>query len=142
MENISKKMILDDLENNDNITYQVLLLRLYDEYQKKETDLKSPQLIKIQNAYTIINNKLQTLDKREDYYQSEEIMNEILKQSKILDNSMLNCKIQNKEQIQKIIDLITILECYLKLNVSFKDNLEHCIKITLEKNKKHQKKAR
>lgn len=142
MENISKKMILDDLENNDNITYQVLLLRLYDEYQKKETDLKSPQLIKIQNAYTIINNKLQTLDKREDYYQSEEIMNEILKQSKILDNSMLNCKIQNKEQIQKIIDLITILECYLKLNVSFKDNLEHCIKITLEKNKKHQKKVR
>ena len=142
MENISKELIFDDLKSSDNIAHQILLLRLYEEYQKKEPDLKSPQLIKMQNAHTLINQTLQTLDKNEDYCQSEEIMNEILRQSKILDNSMLNCKIQNKEQVQKIIDLITILECYLKLNVSFKDNLEHCIKITLENNKKQQKKAR
>ena len=140
MKEIETENILESLEQIGSVADKVLLLRLYEEYKRQKLDTTAPTLIKMMNAYDNINKKIKNLNKREDYYYSQDVNNEIIKLSKLLDSCMLNYNIKNKKQLQKTIDLITYLESFLKLDISFRDDLEHCIESIIEKNRHNSKK--
>ena len=58
----------------------------------------------------------------------------------LLKSYFLNLELKDKDQINETIDLITEMECLLKLKISFSESLERCLNKEIEKNEEKNKK--
>lgn len=125
--------MMNDFNNNfikkdykEYLLQKVLLIRLYDEYNKykditNNTDTVS--LLKLRNSYEKINLEMNKLSDDNNKEKKEFINNKML----ILNNYLMNIELNEREKIQKCIDLTTKLECLLKLPVTFPVSIERCL---------------
>ena len=127
---MEKKDYLNDfsvqIEKCNDLAQRVLMYRLYNEYLKnlnKHTNEQPDKklFIKLLSSYNNIANKVVSkdyLDSGKDY---EKVYNRI-------SNDYL------------LLNLITEMECLLKLKVSFPESLERCLYREIEKNEEKSKK--
>ena len=122
---ISMTDIVEKLNERNDLFYDVLILRMYDEYKKLESirdnsfdDNIQINPLKIYNSYNNINIQFQKY-KRTNYF-SNEVNKEIEKQIIMLSSCIQKFQTHNKITVQNTIDLITKLECILNLPVTFK----------------------
>lgn len=129
---ISMEYIVEKLNEKNNLFYDVLILRMYDEYKKIGTinndffddEFKSNPL-KIYNAYNNINIQFQKYKKNS--YFSKGVTKEIEKQLIMLSSCIQSFQTNNKTLVQTTIDLVTNLECILNLPVTFPSKIESCL---------------
>ena len=121
---ISMTDIVEKLNERNDLFYDVLILRMYDEYKKLESihdnsfdDNIQINPLKIYNSYNNINIQFQKY-KRTNYF-SNEVNKEIEKQIIMLSSCIQKFQTHNKITVQNTIDLITKLECILNLPVTF-----------------------
>ena len=146
---MEKKDYLNDfsvqIEKCNDLAQRVLMYRLYNEYLKnlnKHTNEQPDKklFIKLLSSYNNIANKVVSkdyLDSGKDY---EKVYNRISNDYLLLKSYFLNLELKDKDQIKETIDLITEMECLLKLKVSFPESLERCLYREIEKNEVKSKK--
>lgn len=127
--------VLKTIQENDDIVENSLILRLYDEYEKNDIEKSDEKvsLAKIQNAYNRISINIENM-KINDKLSSKIMMYYI-----ILKSDMDNFSIKDKKNIEKTVDLITILEALLKLDITFINNVENCLEKQLYKEKTNKR---
>ncbi len=144
---ISMTDIVEKLNERNDLFYDVLILRMYDEYKKLESirdnsfdDNIQINPLKIYNSYNNINIQFQKY-KRTNYF-SNEVNKEIEKQIIMLSSCIQKFQTHNKITVQNTIDLITKLECILNLPVTFPSAIENYLfkQLNLEEKKIKKKK--
>ena len=123
--------VLNTIQENDDIVENSLILRLYDEYEKNDVEKSNEKItiIKINNAYNRISAKIKELKVMDSF--SERISKYYI----ILRTDMDNFSINDRKNIERVLNLITILEALLKLDITFISNVENCLEKELEKKK-------
>ena len=126
--------IVNKMNSIKDLKTKILIVRLFDEYQKVEsTDLDDVSLLKIKTALENLNDGLNKINfECNKYLKDEKLLNEIKEDFVVLKIHLRNFNKDNKVQVQKTIDLITKLECLLKLPITFKSNIGNVLKETLE----------
>ena len=126
--------IVNKMNSIKDLKTKILIVRLFDEYQKVEsTDLEDVSLLKIKTALENLNDGLNKINfECNKYLKDEKLLNEIKEDFVVLKIHLRNFNKNNKVQVQKTIDLITKLECLLKLPITFKSNIGNVLKETLE----------
>ena len=131
-----KKDYLNDfsvqIEKCNDLAQRVLMYRLYNEYLKnlnKHTNEQPDKklFIKLLSSYNNIANKVVSkdyLDSGKDY---EKVYNRISNDYLLLKSYFSNLELKDKDQIKETIDLITEMECLLKLKVSSPEPLQRCL---------------
>ena len=123
--------VLNTIQENDDVVENSLILRLYDEYEKNDVEKSNEKItiIKINNAYNRISAKIKELKVMDPF--SERIAKYYI----ILRTDMDNFSINDRKNIERVLNLITILEALLKLDITFISNVENCLEKELEKKK-------
>lgn len=143
---ISMTDIVEKLNERNDLFYDVLILRMYDEYKKLESihdnsfdDNIQINPLKIYNSYNNINIQFQKY-KRTNYF-SNEVNKEIEKQIIMLSSCIQKFQTHNKITVQNTINLIIKLECILNLPVTFPSAIENCLfkQLNLEGKKNKEK---
>ena len=126
--------IVNKMNSIKDLKTKILIVRLFDEYQKVEsTDLDDVSLLKIKTALENLNEGLNKINfECNKYLKDEKLLNEIKEDFVVLKIHLRNFNKNNKVQVQKTIDLITKLECLLKLPITFKSNIGNVLEETLE----------
>lgn len=126
--------IVNKMNSIKDLKTKILIVRLFDEYQKVEsTDLDDVSLLKIKTALENLNDGLNKINfECNKYLKDEKLLNEIKEDFVVLKIHLRNFNKNNKVQVQKTIDLITKLECLLKLPITFKSNIDNVLEETLE----------
>jgi len=137
-------LVLGKLANENDFSKNVILIRLYDEYQKNKIKLESDiTLLSLKNSYTNIINKINILSLDDGFYNEYTlkcIKDNLLKLKMYFESFELN----NTKKVKECINVITTLECLLKLPVSFPSSLYDCLKKELKKGSEdtHARKGR
>lgn len=122
--------------NNDNL-HSIILLRLYDEYRKyyenSNLNLEEISMLEIRNSYDKIAKKVQDGKINGENFYNKNVNSYIENKFLILKNDISSCDKKDKEKVKKIVELITELECLLKMTVSFPRALEQSILNILER---------
>lgn len=144
---ITEEKITEAINENKDISFSIILLRLYDEYQAvSQTEQHKYQdisLLKLQSARrAIIQNINAMLCLKESYFTNKKIVDKIQTDVLLLNDCFTNFDIHNQSKFQKTIDLITTLECLLKLPITFPFNIKHCIENQLKNQELYQNKKR
>ena len=126
--------IVNKMNSIKDLKTKILIVRLFDEYQKVEsTALDDVSLLKIKTALENLNEGLNKINfECNKYLKDEKLLNEIKEDFVVLKIHLRNFNKNNKVQVQKTIDLITKLECLLKLPITFKSNIGNVLEETLE----------
>ena len=126
--------IVNKMNSIKDLKTKILIVRLFDEYQKVEsTALDDVSLLKIKTALENLNDGLNKINfECNKYLKDEKLLNEIKEDFVVLKIHLRNFNKNNKVQVQKTIDLITKLECLLKLPITFKSNIGNVLEETLE----------
>ena len=122
--------------NNDNL-HSIILLRLYDEYRKyyenSNLNLEEISMLEIRNSYDKIAKKVQDGKINGENFYNKNVNSYIENKFLILKNDISSCDKKDKEKVKEIVELITELECLLKMTVSFPRALEQSILNILER---------
>lgn len=122
--------------NNDNL-HSIILLRLYDEYRKyyenSNLNLEEISMLEIRNSYDKIAKKVHDGKINGENFYNKNVNSYIENKFLILKNDISSCDKKNKEKLKEIVELITELECLLKMTVSFPRALEQSILNILER---------
>lgn len=122
--------------NNDNL-HSIILLRLYDEYRKyyenSNLNLEEISMLEIRNSYDKIAKKVHDGKINGENFYNKNVNSYIENKFLILKNDISSCDKKDKEKVKKIVELITELECLLKMTVSFPRALEQSILNILER---------
>ena len=142
---INQFSIQTEIEKCDDLAPRVLMYRLYIEYLKnsnkhitEQTDKKL--FIKLLSSYNKIAKKVISKDYLDSGKNYEKVYNRIDNDYLLLKSYFSNLELKNREQLKETIDLITEIECLLKLKVSFPESLERCLNKEIEKNEEKSKK--
>lgn len=127
---LNEKVILDALLNSTDINKRILLLRLYDEYQKYQAigfdNSENVELLNIKASYEAITKKFLSLYSKE-YSNNLKTYDYLRKDILMLDDFISNFDMRKKKKVLHCMYLITKLECLLQLPVSFPSFIEVCI---------------
>ena len=137
MSKIKEEMILKSIEEKKDMLHSILLLRLYEEYERIDSpkiNTNPISLIKMRASYNNIKEAISNISENNKINLNNELLKCIKTYFILLDNCMNNFKIDDIEKIKIIKDYTTILECYLKLPITFPERLEECIKKELNIN--------
>lgn len=133
------------IEKCNDLSQRVLMYRLYIEYLKnsnkhiiEQTDKKL--FIKLLSSYNKIAKKVISKDYLDSGKNYEKVYNRISNDYLLLKSYFSNLELKDKNQINETIDLITEMECLLKLKISFPESLERCLNKEIEKNEEKNKK--
>lgn len=142
---INQFSIQTEIEKCDDLAQRVLMYRLYTEYLKKLnkniTEKKDNKLfIKLLSSYNNIAEEVVSKDYLNNGENYEKVYNRIDNDYLLLKSYFSNLELKNREQLKETIDLITEIECLLKLKVSFPESLERCLNKEIEKNEEKSKK--
>lgn len=129
---ISMTDIVEKLNERNDLFYDVLILRMYNEYQKlkfisdnafeKDTQIN---FLRIYSSYNNINIRFQKY-KKTNYFNNE-VNQKIEKQIIMLSSCIQKFQTHNKAIVQNTINLMTKLECILNLPVTFPSAIERCL---------------
>lgn len=133
------------IEKCNDLSQRVLMYRLYIEYLKnsnkhitEQTDKKL--FIKLLSSYNKIAKKVISKDYLDSGKNYEKVYSRISNDYLLLKSYFSNLELKDKDQINETIDLITEMECLLKLKISFPESLERCLNKEIEKNEEKNKK--
>lgn len=133
------------IEKCNDLSQRVLMYRLYTEYLKnlnkdttEQTDKKL--FIKLLSSYSNITKEVVSKDYLDNGKNYEKVYNRISNDYLLLKSYFSNFELKDKNQTKGTIDLITEMECLLKLKVSFPESLERCLNKEIEKNEEKSKK--
>lgn len=117
-----------EYNDKDELFQKVLLVRLYDEYNKykkitSNTKYDTVSLLKLRNSFEKISIEMDKISDVDNKEKKDFINNKML----ILNSYLLNLDFDEREKIQKCVDLTTKLECLLKLPVTFPVSIERCL---------------
>ena len=127
-ENLNKK-IFDYIKNNDDMLENVILLRLYNDYKvnnKYIVDNDDFDIVNIKVACDKLLNKFDRLDIDNNYYS-------LITYKNMLFNYVNNFNKKDKRKIYDLICLVTTLESYFKLPITFPSSLKDCIDVRINK---------
>ena len=131
-ENLNKK-IFDYIKNNDDMLENVILLRLYNDYKINEKyviDNDDFDIVNIKVACDKLLNKFDRLDidnNNDNNYYS------LITYKNMLFNYVNNFNKKDKRKIYDLVCLITTLESYFKLPITFPSSLKDCIDVRINK---------
>ena len=131
-ENLNKK-IFDYIKNNDDMLENVILLRLYNDYKindKYVIDNDDFDIVNIKVACDKLLNKFDRLDidnNNDNNYYS------LITYKNMLFNYVNNFNKKDKRKIYDLVCLITTLESYFKLPITFPSSLKDCIDVRINK---------
>ena len=131
-ENLNKK-IFDYIKNNDDMLENVILLRLYNDYKvnnKYIVDNDDFDIVNIKVACDKLLNKFDRLDidnNNDNNYYS------LITYKNMLFNYVNNFNKKDKRKIYDLVCLITTLESYFKLPITFPSTLKDCIDVRINK---------
>ena len=131
-ENLNKK-IFDYIKNNDDMLENVILLRLYNDYKvnnKYIVDNDDFDIVNIKVACDKLLNKFDRLDidnNNDNNYYS------LITYKNMLFNYVNNFNKKDKRKIYDLVCLITTLESYFKLPITFPSSLKDCIDVRINK---------
>lgn len=133
------------IEKCNDLAQRVLMYRLYNEYlknlNKHTTEQKDNKLsIKLLFSYNNIAKEVISKDYLNNGENYERVYNRISNDYLLLKSYFSNLELKDKEQVKETIDLITEIECLLKLKISFPESLERCLQKEIEKNEEKSKK--
>lgn len=133
------------IEKCNDLSQRVLMYRLYTEYLKnlnkdttEQTDKKL--FIKLLSSYSNITKEVVSKDYLDNGKNYEKVYNRISNDYLLLKSYFSNFELKDKDQTKETIDLITEMECLLKLKISFSESLERCLNKEIEKNEEKSKK--
>ena len=133
------------IEKCNDLSQRVLMYRLYTEYLKnlnkdttEQTDKKL--FIKLLSSYSNITKEVVSKDYLDNGKNYEKVYSRISNDYLLLKSYFSNLELKDKDQMKETIDLITEMECLLKLKVSFPESLERCLYREIEKNEEKSKK--
>lgn len=133
------------IEKCNDLSQRVLMYRLYTEYLKnlnkdttEQTDKKL--FIKLLSSYSNITKEVVSKDYLDNGKNYEKVYNRISNDYLLLKSYFSNFELKDKDQTKETIDLITEMECLLKLKISFPEFLERCLNKEIEKNEEKSKK--
>ena len=133
------------IEKCNDLSQRVLMYRLYTEYLKnlnkdttEQTDKKL--FIKLLSSYSNITKEVVSKDYLDNGKNYEKVYNRISNDYLLLKSYFSNFELKDKDQTKETIDLITEMECLLKLKISFTESLERCLNKEIEKNEEKSKK--
>ena len=127
-ENLNKK-IFDYIKNNDDMLENVILLRLYNDYKINEKyviDNDDFDIVNIKVACDKLLNKFDRLDIDNNNYS-------LITYKNMLFNYVNNFNKKDKRKIYDLICLVTTLESYFKLPITFPGALKDCIDVMINK---------
>ena len=127
--------ITNFIKNSDDISHNILLMRLFEEYENRNNKIAKNEisLIDLKKAHTNINKKVNYIDKEEnEYYTNLNLLNTIKRNVIMLNACLTNFDTDDRDNINLALDLITKLECLLKIPISFPDNIEPCLQKSLD----------
>lgn len=130
---VSNDIVFNYVKNNNDLFKNILILRLYDEYKKNvklenNEDYDFVNVLNINVAYNNIKNVLDDKNLKIDYYlYNDKIKGSIQMYSNMLASYINNFDKKNSKKTEDIVELITILECLLKLPISFPSSVSVCI---------------
>ena len=131
-ENLNKK-IFEYIKNNDDMLENVILLRLYNDYKvnnKYIVDNDDFDIVNIKVACDKLLNKFDRLDidnNNDNNYYS------LITYKNMLFNYVNNFNKKDKRKIYDLVCLITTLESYFKLPITFPSSLKDCIDVRINK---------
>lgn len=131
-ENLNKK-IFDYIKNNDDMLENVILLRLYNDYKVNDkyiVDNDDYNIVDIKVACDKLLNKFDRLDidnNNDNNYYS------LITYKNMLFNYVNNFNKKDKRKIYDLVCLITTLESYFKLPITFPSSLKDCIDVRINK---------
>ena len=131
-ENLNKK-IFDYIKNNDDMLENVILLRLYNDYKvnnKYIVDNDDFDIVNIKVACDKLLNKFDRLDidnNNDNNYYS------LITYKNMLFNYVNNFNKKDKRKIYDLVCLVTTLESYFKLPITFPSSLKDCIDVRINK---------
>lgn len=146
---MEKKDYLNDfsvqIEKCNDLSQMILMYRLYTEYLKnlKQNTKEQPDknlFIKLLSSYNNITKEVISKDYLDSGKNYEKVYNRITNDYLLLKSYFSNLELKDKNQVRETIDLITEMECLLKLKVSFPESLERCLNKEIEKNEKQNEK--
>ena len=127
-ENLNKK-IFDYIKNNDDMLENVILLRLYNDYKvnnKYIVDNDDFDIVNIKVACDKLLYKFDRLDIDNNYYS-------LITYKNMLFNYVNNFNKKDKRKIYDLVCLVTTLESYFKLPITFPSSLKDCIDVRINK---------
>ena len=127
-ENLNKK-IFDYIKNNDDMLENVILLRLYNDYKvnnKYIVDNYDFDIVNIKVACDKLLNKFDRLDIDNNDYS-------LITYKNMLFNYVNNFNKKDKRKIYDLVCLVTTLESYFKLPITFPSSLKDCIDVRINK---------
>ncbi len=139
MEKSKEEEIKAYILNGSDVLKDVLLLRLYEDYityKDVPSNKKDISLAKYKNAENIINSKIKHIEEDSDYYYNCQVIDDIKKKQLVFNNSMIKFSLKDKDKLRRIEEMITILESYLKLPITFNDRIENCLEHETDKRKR------
>ena len=131
-ENLNKK-IFDYIKNNDDMLENVILLRLYNDYKVNDkyiVDNDDYNIVDIKVACDKLLNKFDRLDidnNNDNNYYS------LITYKNMLFNYVNNFNKKDKRKIYDLVCLVTTLESYFKLPITFPSSLKDCIDVRINK---------
>ena len=118
--------------SNDNL-HSVILLRLYDDYQKylqnRNFNIEDISMLEIRNSYDNICKKIEGNKTSSETFYNKNVDSYIENEKRLF----TSCDKKDKDKLDEIIALITELESLLKIKISFPNALEKCISNKLKK---------
>lgn len=134
---LSEEDIINSVSlSNDNL-HSVILLRLYDDYQKylqnRNFNIEDISMLEIRNSYDNICKKIEGNKTSSETFYNKNVDSYIENEFLILKNAISSCDKKDKDKLDEIIALITELESLLKIKISFPNALEKCISNKLKK---------
>ena len=123
----------DYIKNNDDMLENVILLRLYNDYKINEKyviDNDDFDIVNIKVACDKLLNKFDRLDidnNNDNNYYS------LITYKNMLFNYVNNFNKKDKRKIYDLVCLITTLESYFKLPITFPSSLKDCIDVRINK---------
>ena len=127
-ENLNEK-IFDYIKNNDDMLENVILLRLYNDYKvnnKYIVDNDDFDIVNIKVACDKLLNKFNRLDIDNNDYS-------LITYKNMLFNYVNNFNKKDKRKIYDLICLVTTLESYFKLPITFPSSLKDCLDVRINK---------
>ena len=131
-ENLNKK-IFDYIKNNDDMLENVILLRLYNDYKVNNKYIVDNDDFDIVNIKVACDKLLNKFDRLDIHNNNDNNYYSLITYKNMLFNYVNNFNKKDKRKIYDLVCLITTLESYFKLPITFPSTLKDCIDVRINK---------
>ena len=131
-ENLNKK-IFDYIKNNDDMLENVILLRLYNDYKVNNKYIVDNDDFDIVNIKVACDKLLIKFDRLDIDNNNDNNYYSLITYKNMLFNYVNNFNKKDKRKIYDLVCLITTLESYFKLPITFPSSLKDCIDVRINK---------